>query len=516
MGDVVADKDSSVAAWEWAVLVPAVLLALALGFANLGGPSLWHDELVHAYVGKSIADGDGAALPSGVPYYSGTTINVILAGVVNVWGMSEAALRTPSVLIAGINVALTFFVVRPLLGSATALIAAFAMALCPWTVAWSREARFYSLQQSLYLVTVLAFWRLTEAAGARRVAVIAVVCASAYFLSILTSFHSILFLGGIGAYAILMMLEGRRFKSRWTVLVAGIGAAGVLTLAGLALLMNNLDREAVLDRGGLGGQIVDLGRAHRMYYTHWLRLNLSNGFFIMALFGFAAMLIKERRRGLYAALAFWAPILILTFLIGYRRPRFMFFAFPFYIAASSYAIVVLVDWLRKPKPGWVGRVAAMLLLLFSGRLAVSASHLIRDTLDTASGAHVTLARRHPQWKEPCAYVREHLDGAVVVTTTYLPALHYVGRVDDWYPSHDVWWEVDESGMAGLDRLEDFQRFVAEHPKGYFIAEWSRFERNVADVPWTDLSEDIAWVTANLTRIDEASTEDVSLYAWGMD
>ena len=71
-------------------------------------------------------------------------------------------------------------------------------------------------------------------------------------------------------------------------------------------------------------------------------------------------------------------------------------------------------------------------------------------------------------------------------------------------------------MAGLERLEDFQRFVAEHPKGYFIAEWSRFERNVADVPWTDLSEDIAWVTANLTRIDEASTADVSLYAWGMD
>ncbi len=115
MGDVVADKEPGLAAWEWAVLLLAVLLALALGFANLSRPSLWHDELVHAYVGKSIAETGRAELPSGVPYYSGTTINVILAGVVKLWGMSEAALRTPSVLIAGLNVVLTFFVVRPLL-----------------------------------------------------------------------------------------------------------------------------------------------------------------------------------------------------------------------------------------------------------------------------------------------------------------------------------------------------------------------------------------------------------------
>ncbi len=491
-------------------------MALTFGFANLGEPSLWHDELVHAYVGKSIAESGQAQLPSGVPYYSGTTINAILAGVVKFWGMSEAALRTPSVLIAGLNVLLTFLVIRPVLGSQCALVAAFAMALCPWTVAWSREARFYSLQQCLYLVTVLAFWRLTVAPGRREILGAACICSAAYFLSVLTSFHSILFLGGIGAYAILMGLREGRWKSRWTALVAGITAAGLLTIAGLALLMNNLDREAVLDRGGLGGQIVDAGRAHRMYYTHWLRLNLSNGFFVMALFGFVTMLYRERRRGLYAAMAFWAPILILTFMIGYRRPRFMFFAFPFYVAASSYAIVVLAEWVRRPKPDWISRVAAILLIIFLARLGLSGANLVGDSLDTASGSHLTLARRHPQWKVPCAYVKENLNGAAVISTTYLPALHYVGHVDNWYPSHNVWWEVDESGLKGLDGLVDLQRFVVEHPKGYFIAEWSRFERNVADLPWIDLSEDISWVQANMTRIDDASSEDVTVYAWGMD
>lgn len=517
-GDGVRDADTGKipARWEWLAVGAAALLALAMGFANLGEPSLWHDELVHAYVGKSIADIGTPALPSGTPYYSGTTINFVLAGVIKIWGMSESALRTPSVLLSALNVVLTFLVVRALLGSIPAVIAAFAMALCPWTVAWAREARFYTLQQTFYLVTVYTFWRMCESENLRKAALPAVLCVAAYTLSILTSFHSILFLGGIGGYAIWMALYERKLKSRWTLLVASVTVAGLLAIAGLAGMMNALDREAVLDRGGIGGQIVDEWRAHRMYYTHWLRMNLSTGFFIAALFGFAAMLVKEGRRGLFAALAFWAPILVLTFFIGYRRPRFMFFAFPFYVAAASYAIVVAAEWLRKPKPGWVNKLAAAALLLFAARLALSALYLAGDTLEVAGGSHLTLARRHPHWKEPCAYVKENLGDSVVLTTTYLPVYHYVGRVDNWYPAHDIWWEEDESGLPGLERLEDLQRFMQTHPKGFFIAEWWRFGRNIADRPWSDFSADIAWVNDNMTLIAQASSEDVTVYAWGQE
>ena len=500
--------------WEWALVFLAFGVALALGFQNLGVPSLWHDELVHAYVGKSIAETGNPALPSGVPYFSGTTINVILAGAIRAWGMTEITLRAPSVLLSGVNVVLTFLLIRALLGTPTALLAAFMLAVCPWTVAWAREARFYSLQQTLYLATVLSFWALSESQCPRQAVRAGAFFAIAFALGILTSFHSILFLGGIGAFVVLMALYDGNARSHWVGLTAFIGASGLLALGGLALMMNALDREAVLDRGGLGGEMIDDARALRLYYTHWLRLNLSNGFFAVALFGFAAMLAREGRRGLFSALAFWAPIVILTFLIGYRRPRFMFFAFPFYVAATSYGIVVVAAWLRKPKPSWPSRAVATLLLLFAARLAWSSILLVGDTLETASGAHTTLARRHPQWKEPCAYVKEHRGDAAVLSTTYLPALYYVGHVDNWYPARDVWWEIDESGMNDLKHLEDLQGFVADHPRGYFLAEWWRFERNVAGMPWSDFSRDIDWVQANMRRIDEASSEDVTVYAWG--
>ncbi|PCJ62783.1 MAG: hypothetical protein COA73_06100, partial [Candidatus Hydrogenedentota bacterium] len=144
--------------WYMGLLLVAVAVSQGLGFSNLSVPSLWHDELIHSYVGKSIAETGQAQLPSGMPYHNGSTFNYILALMISLFGMTETALRSPSVLLAGLNVVLTYVVIKPLLGRPTALAAAFGMALSPWTVAWSREARFYTLQQTLYLATVGLFW----------------------------------------------------------------------------------------------------------------------------------------------------------------------------------------------------------------------------------------------------------------------------------------------------------------------------------------------------------------------
>ncbi len=496
------------APWELGLAAVAALIALGLGLANIEKPSFWHDELVHLFVAKSIAETGVSALPSGTPYTNGTTYNYILAAVVKVWGATEGAARSPSAFFAACNVLLTFFCIRPLLGRSAALIAAFALALSPWSVAWSREARFYTLQQGLYLATVLAFWNATQSRTTRRAYGWGGGALAVYAAGLLTSFHSSLFLGGVGAFAGLMLLSERKGKSRWTVICLALAVAGAITVGAVTGLMNPLDRGTVVDRGGLGGGIVDAERAVRTYYTHWLRLNLSTGFYLLALFGFAAMIYRERSRGLYAALAFWIPIAVLTLFIGYRRPRFMFFAYPFYVAAYAYAGVVLLAWLATPKRDWLARSAWVIVVLFMLRLGVSAYTLANDSIDAARGADTTLARRHPQWREPSAYVRENLDGAVVVTTTYLPALHYIGQVDNWYPTEYLWWEEDETGYRDLETFDDFKEYVRSHPKGFYIAEWWRWDRN------DFLSEEVVWVEAHLRRIDEASSDDVTVYAWG--
>jgi uncharacterized membrane protein len=502
------------------LLAIAVALSQGLGFSHLSAPSLWHDELIHAYVGKSIADTGQAQLPSGMPYHNGSTFNYILALMISLFGMTETALRSPSVLLAGLNVALVYFVIKPLLGRPAALATAFALALSPWTVAWSREARFYTLQQTLYLGSVGLFWVAATSPQRNRVIIGTSGAVAVYALGILTSFHSILFLGGIGAYAVLMAVLEKSWRSKWVWFTVGIGVVGLLTIASFTGLMNPLDKEAVVDRGGLGGQIVDPERAARQYYALWLRLNHSAGLYALAMVGFAAMMVKEKRKGLYVTLAFWIPILILTFFIGYRRPRFMFFAFPFYVAAFSYALVMIGTWLKtvatkpKAKSSPAERALAAVLVIFLLRLTWSGVQLVEDSLEVAQGADVTLARRHPQWKAPSAWVKERLEpDRVVLTTTYLPVLYYVGRVDNWYPTRALWWEVDESGMDDLKYLEDLQAYLKEHPKGYYLAEWWRFDKNLG--PWLggQFDRDVQWVHENMTLVEEASSEDVWVYAW---
>jgi len=502
------------------VVLLAVAASLWLGFSELSTPALWHDELIHAFVGKSIAETGEARLPSGVPYFNGTTWNLILSVMINGWGMTESALRTPSVLFAALNVLLSFWIARTLLGRYPALVTAWLMALSPWTIAWAREARFYTLQLSLYLIVMACLWKAWSESGeeekSRPVLLGALVSGlCAYALGILTSFHSILFLAGIGAFVCCSWLGHRKIKSSDTIWIVAIGAVGVITLFSFRLLMNPLDQEAVYDRGGLGGGMVDAARGARAYYFMWLTDNHSIGYFALAMIGFPVMIWKRGRHGIFAALAFWGPLLVLTFFIGYRRPRFMFFLFPFYVMAVSYGGVFLVEWLRKEKPGILTKVVAIGCILFLGRVGVSAYKLTGDSIEYAEGSHVSLARRHPQWKKPTAWVKQHMKNEdVIITTTFLPVLHYVGRADNWYPTRSLWWEVDESGIDNLKQVEDLQRYVEAHPKGYFISEWWRFERN--QWPHGGFEPDIEWVQANMTRIDEASSDDVFVYQWGTD
>jgi len=106
-------------------------------------------------------------------------------------------------------------------------------------------------------------------------------------------------------------------------------------------------------------------------------------------------------------------------------------------------------------------------------------------------------------------VKQHRGDAAVVCTTFITAHHYVGRVDNWYPSRVIVWEYIESGMDGMRTLDELKAFVATHPKGYFIAEHRRFTM------WPMFAEDVAWVEAHMRRIDAASNSDITVYAWGL-
>ncbi|HOT51247.1 MAG TPA: DUF2723 domain-containing protein, partial [Candidatus Hydrogenedentes bacterium] len=398
-----------------------------------------------------------------------------------------------------------------------ALLAAFAMAFSPWTVAWAREARFYTMQQTCYLLFVWAFWKGIQGTenqpqqSAASSVPIAAAALGAYLAGLMVSLHSLLFLCVSGLFSAVMAAGERRLRSRWTVLAVATGLLAAGTLVFYRLTLPAHDASVVFSAASSNAHVYDPAQGRPMYYVGWLWDNLGSGFFLLAAAGTLLMIAREGRRGVYMALAFWGPLLVLSLALAYRRHRFLFFAFPFYTAAFSYAIAVAAPWIFRARCGSPGRkIAAAAAFLFIARVAWSGMLLAGDSLEAARGADTTLATRHPQFRTPCLYVRERLTpDTVVVADTYVSALYYIGRVDEWFPSARLPSERWEIGTEGLKTLDDLKAFVARHPKGYFIAEWYRFGF------FPEQEADRAWVNEHMVRIEEASTGDVTLYAWGI-
>lgn len=509
-------EPTTVTRGEIVMLSLAVALVFIVGLPYLDVPSLWHDELVHICVAKNVVEEGRLALPGGAFYPSAAAYSLLLTPVIAVFGDGPIAMRAPSVVAQAITVLLTYLLARRFLGRPTALIAAFALALNPWSVAWSREARFYALQAALAVASLSCAWRAMHVEERRAAWFAAGAATLSYVACVFTSYHAILLLAPVGLYAGLRLVFQWRTWSRWSCATAACVVLGTLTIVWLLVNPNPVDRAAVFETG-LGGRLLDPQRTVRIYYLRWLYENLSLGYFLVAMLGFTLFLTRGWR-GVFLFLAFWAPMLILTFFIGYRRPRFMFFVFPFYVIAVSYGLVRLTTLLRTALRAcrarqWQYVPPALLILAFGARLGLSTVRLVEDTLNTTAGAHATLAARHPQWEKPCAYVREHRTHETVLSTTYLPALYYVGHVDNWFPNRYTAWEYQESGLKGLAGLDELRTFLHEHPQGYFLAEFARFGLYADHSQLKDLKNECEWVERHMRRVPEASSEDVTLYVW---
>lgn len=499
---------------ERAVVALAVASTLVMAFANLDVPSLWHDELIHVYVGKRILETGMPLLLSGRVFTNGTLFNYLLAGVIALFGDGEAAVRSPSAFFGVVNVYVTYRVLRPLVGGPAAALTALLMAWSPWQLAWARQARFYMLHQTVYLVAILLVWRFGHA-DRSRIWRWVVGVAAVYGIGLLAGPQTVFFLGPIGAYAACRWIGARSIRSRWTALILMCAVLGAATLLGYYVSLPKAEHDAMfkeaLKRDVPDEAMIDHDQSDLLYYFRFYTNNLGSGYFLLACVGLALLVSRGGKGGLLVTVAFVAPLLALNFGIPMnRRYRFLFFAYPFYVAACAYAMVFLARFVRTSRQSAWRIAAALAFLVFAGRLAVSQYRLAKDCLEVAGGDSTTLAVHHPQWRQPCAYVKEHCGDAAVLCTTYIAALYYVGKIDDWYPSRVIVWEYIESGMDGMRTLEELQAFVSAHPRGYFIAEHRRFHM------WPIFfKDDIEWVEANMKRIDEASNSDITVYSWGV-
>ncbi len=127
-----------------AYLLPITALCVALGLFHLGRASLWSDEVFSRYYYDVFGPGflftEGLWREPTPPTYP-----IVLRGWMALFGDSEAALRSLSLLCTALSVPLVFRLGRDLGTRREALAAALLFALCPAVLYFAQEARVYAM-----------------------------------------------------------------------------------------------------------------------------------------------------------------------------------------------------------------------------------------------------------------------------------------------------------------------------------------------------------------------------------
>jgi mannosyltransferase len=206
-------------------LAVILLISLFLRFYDLGTESVWLDEA--ASIKESALSIQGIADHSNQPplYF------LLLRGWINLFGLSETSIRSLSAVFGVLAVLFIFLAGKALLNPRVGLIGAFLASFAYFPVAYSQEARSYSL---LLMLSALSFWIFIEIMRTDKKWLYPVYLVTGLLL-IYTHFYGLFIIISQVLYFIIFF---KKYKSqRWKFMAST--AALVIALIPFVLLLKN-------------------------------------------------------------------------------------------------------------------------------------------------------------------------------------------------------------------------------------------------------------------------------------
>lgn len=147
--------------YVWLGLI--TLLAAALRFYKLGEWSFWFDEIFTINRASSQYSDLYGLIRHLPPAATWTPPSFIFTGfVMNALGTSEWSSRLVPAVIGIISIPIIYFPTKKEFGTAVGLISVLLLAVSPWHIEWSQNARFYSSLMVLYMLAAFAFYYAIE------------------------------------------------------------------------------------------------------------------------------------------------------------------------------------------------------------------------------------------------------------------------------------------------------------------------------------------------------------------
>jgi mannosyltransferase len=135
----------------WGFLCLVLLLAAGLRFYELGGESLWGDEVIEASQAQQYL--------TAILSNKSSELRLLLTRFFMLVSKSEFFVRLPYALAGILGVGMAYSVGKTLFDSKTGLIVAFLLAISSFHIRYSQEARSYVYTVLLVLTTLYCLWR---------------------------------------------------------------------------------------------------------------------------------------------------------------------------------------------------------------------------------------------------------------------------------------------------------------------------------------------------------------------
>jgi mannosyltransferase len=134
---------------QYLLLLVIITIASLLRFYKLGEWSFWGDEYITVHRAHTWFD-DGFSIKS---------ISIMATYLsIKLWGPNEWVARLPAAIIGILTIPIFYFLVRRMFGLPVALLASSLLAISPWHVYWSQNARFYTSLLLFYTLSLLLFF----------------------------------------------------------------------------------------------------------------------------------------------------------------------------------------------------------------------------------------------------------------------------------------------------------------------------------------------------------------------
>lgn len=425
------------AAWtrpQWAALLAVTALALWLRLHRLGDWSIWVDE---AHTWRDVTLPLDVFWDSARAWYPLSYLALRgLLGLGALPDLSEASMRLPFALLGAASVPLLALVGRPLVGARASLLAAALLAVHPWHLYWSQNARAYALVVLLTIgaVGVYAHAVRTRRLGWHAAALLLVVVATASHpsgaaLAAAFMVHTLLSLPGLAA--------------RRGVVAVAIMAIGLLCLP----LVQGLPQFRTFQFAKPESSPSVL---HVLQTAAWhFRVPLLLAAVLGAAFAVHAERARGRAGGLIVVAAFLVPLLLVGAIgIGLAKvtARYAITALPMGLLLAGLAGVRLSDAIRRGLPD--AGSPALRRLAAIGLPALLAADLV-------SGCYLYFGPHQGDrgpWRQAAVEVSARLFGQrACIMTTHEPCLLYGLRPGHYEGSADPRVEVLSLELSEAER-----------------------------------------------------------------